>query len=77
MRVLSVETNLTNLQQKGISKLLGLDYKILYRKGAENVVADALFRRPKAPESQSYSMGSIVVPTWLSALISRTPKHLF
>lgn len=38
----------TSLQLKGISKLLGLQYKILYRKGVENKVADALSRRNKA-----------------------------
>nr|XP_017233486.1 PREDICTED: uncharacterized protein LOC108207560 [Daucus carota subsp. sativus] len=33
------------LQQKWISKLLGYDYTIVYRKGNENTVADALSRR--------------------------------
>lgn len=33
------------LQQKWISKLLGYNYTIVYRKGSENVVADALSRR--------------------------------
>ncbi|XP_017241605.1 uncharacterized protein LOC135152094 [Daucus carota subsp. sativus] len=33
------------LQQKWISKLLGYDYTIVYRKGKENTVADALSRR--------------------------------
>lgn len=32
------------LQQKWISKLLGYHYTILYRKGADNKVADALSR---------------------------------
>lgn len=30
------------IQQRGIIKLLGLDYKIQYKKGVENVVVDAL-----------------------------------
>lgn len=32
----------TSLQHKGLSKLLGLDYIMEYKKGEENVVADAL-----------------------------------
>lgn len=35
----------TPMQQKGMIKLLGLDYSIIYRKGRENVAEDALSRR--------------------------------
>lgn len=38
------------LQQKWISKLLGYQYTILYRKGADNKVADALSRMYEASE---------------------------
>lgn len=40
----------TNLQMKGISKLFGLNYRILYKKGIENKVVDALLRRPQEEE---------------------------
>lgn len=46
----------TNLQHKGISKLLGLNYKILYRKGIENIVADALSRRPRTEDLAVYGI---------------------
>jgi ABC-type sugar transport system permease subunit len=36
----------TPWQQKVFTKLIGLQYKILYRKGAENGAADALSRYP-------------------------------
>ncbi|XP_019227493.1 PREDICTED: uncharacterized protein LOC109208797 [Nicotiana attenuata] len=35
----------TALQQKGLTKLMGLDYEVQYKKGSENRVADALSRR--------------------------------
>lgn len=34
----------TTNQQKWITKLMGMDYEIIYRKGKENVVADSLSR---------------------------------
>lgn len=36
----------TPLQQKWIAKLLGYDYEVQYKKGSDNIVADALSRRP-------------------------------
>ena len=33
-------------QQKVFTRLLGLRYRIIYRRGEDNVVADALSRRP-------------------------------
>jgi hypothetical protein len=34
----------TPLQRKAMSKLMGLQFKIVYRKGANNLAADALSR---------------------------------
>ena len=36
----------TLLQQNWLAKLMGLDYEISYKKGAENTMADALSRLP-------------------------------
>lgn len=46
----------TILQQKGLTKLLGLDYEVQYKKRTENRVADALSRRgEKAAECHAIS----------------------
>lgn len=46
------EQKISNLlQQKWISKLLGYHYTILYRKGVDNKVADALSRMHEASET--------------------------
>ncbi|XP_058003646.1 transposon Ty3-I Gag-Pol polyprotein [Hevea brasiliensis] len=58
----------TNLQLKGVSKLLGLQYKIIYRKGVENKVVDALSRKI-AVDGQLYALHSSLQPTWMAQLI--------
>lgn len=40
------------LQQKWINKLIGYNYTILYRKGKENNVADALSRMHEGSQDQ-------------------------
>lgn len=52
------------LQQKWISKLLGYHYTIVYRKGAENRVADALSRMhedQQEEKSQSQDSGNHIL----------------
>lgn len=56
---------ITAWQQKALTKLMGLDYQIAYKKGTENSAADALSRRP--PEKQLFSV-SKVQPVWMAEI---------
>jgi transposase InsO family protein len=55
-------------QQKVFTKLLGMQYKIVYKKGQDNRVADALSRRPHP--SEICMAISTVVPQWCSAVVA-------
>ncbi|XP_039023154.1 uncharacterized protein LOC120155744 [Hibiscus syriacus] len=55
----------TAIQKKGLTKLLGLDYSIQYRKGKSNVVADALSRQWE-DKGQYMAMGTtLIIPSWV------------
>jgi len=56
----------TVFQQRWLSKLLGYDFQIEYKKGRDNVVADALSRLPES--NPSISLISFPTPTWISDL---------
>jgi hypothetical protein len=53
-------------QQKWVTKLFGYDYEIIYKKGKDNVVADALSRKYEDEGSIFYL--SFIVPDWLQAV---------
>jgi hypothetical protein len=53
-------------QQKWVTKLFGYDYEIIYKKGKDNVVEDALSR--KYEEEGSLFSLSFIVPDWLQAM---------
>lgn len=57
----------TTLQQKGLTKLLGLDYEVEYKKGTENRVVDALSRRHG--EESALNAITSVEPTWMEEVI--------
>lgn len=59
------------LQQKAFIKLLGLQYRILYKKGPNNRAADALSRQA---ECSTISAISIVIPKWLEIVLEGYTK---
>jgi hypothetical protein len=50
-------------QQKLVTKLFGYDYEIIYKKGKDNVVVDALSRKYE-DEGSLFSL-SFIIPNWL------------
>jgi hypothetical protein len=58
----------THWQHKMFTKLLGMQYRIVYRKGADNRAADALSRFP-APDARCAAITSLV-PNWLTLVTS-------
>lgn len=56
-------------QHKALTKLLGLRYKIIYKKGCDNGVADALSRHP-LPDSLELSALSVVIPDWIQEVVA-------
>jgi hypothetical protein len=53
----------TMTQQKAFFRLMGLQYKIIYKKGTTNTAADSLSRRP-----QEVNAVSIVTPKWMEVV---------
>lgn len=49
-------------QQKWVTKMQGYDFEIVYKKGKDNIVADALSRKE---EDATLCSILLVVPSWL------------
>lgn len=68
LSLLSEQRLHTEWQQKVFTRLLGLQYKIIYKKGCENRVADALSR--KSSHSASCHAISAVSPQWIQEVVT-------
>jgi hypothetical protein len=52
-------------QQKWVTKILGYDFEIIYQKGKQNVVEDALSRKDEDVEAFFCAI-SIIQPHWIT-----------
>lgn len=51
--------------KKWVTKMLGYDFEIIYKKGKQNVVADALSRKDEDVEALLCTI-SIIQPDWIN-----------
>ena len=52
-------------QQKWVTKMLGYEFEIIYKKGKQNVVVDALSRKDEDVEAFLYTI-LIIQPKWIT-----------
>ena len=60
-------------QNKWLIKMLGCDYEIIYKKGKDNVVVDALSRQYE-DEGSLFAL-SLPVPNWIEELQQECLTH--
>uniref|UniRef100_A0A0A9D1W1 Reverse transcriptase domain-containing protein n=1 Tax=Arundo donax TaxID=35708 RepID=A0A0A9D1W1_ARUDO len=61
---------ITPMQQKAFVKLMGLQFRIHYKKGIDNKVADALSRLPREDDQEEVQAISVCRPKWLSEVVA-------
>ncbi|KAA3452986.1 Transposon Ty3-G Gag-Pol polyprotein [Gossypium australe] len=64
LKFLSEQQAVTPYQQKWVAKMLGYDYSIIYRKGTQNFVADALSRRTTELDPQLLQCSASIDTPW-------------
>ena len=62
----------TPWQHKALTKLLGLQYKLVYKKGVDNKAADALSRVHPQTHLELLAL-STIKPVWLQAVMDNYP----
>lgn len=73
LKFLQEQKTTTSLPHKGLTKLMGLSYGIQYRKGVENLVADALSRKHEQAtinNQSQYLMLTQLQSKWLEEVLS-------
>ena len=61
----------TTAQQRWLFKPMGYDFTVEYKRGKENIVADALSRRTESVgESGTFMAFSLPIPNWLESIRS-------
>jgi hypothetical protein len=60
-------------QNKWLTKMLGYDYEIIYKKGKDNIVLDALSRQHE--EDDSLFSLSLLVPDWIEEVSQEWLTH--
>ena len=68
----------TPAQQWWVTKLLGYDYELVYKKGIENRAADALSRQPDTSELASFSAPTSLISSdlWRTKAEDHTMEEL-
>lgn len=71
LRFLSDQVAITPFQQRWVAKMLGYDFDVVYKRGINNRVADALSRQPQLEAGQHFQLTASSV---ISSLLERVQQ---